>query len=161
MSDPYKPLKDAFSRFATGVALAGCAGPDGKPVAITVNSFASVSLVPPLVLWCIERRASSFPAFMRVDGYSINVLRADQQQLSERYALRAPEPFAPEEYEVWETGAPVLKDCLAAFDCRVVSRHEAGDHIIMVAEVLKFRAATGRPLLYFARRYATGPEVQE
>ncbi|GAB4533655.1 MAG: flavin reductase family protein [Amphiplicatus sp.] len=161
MSDPYRPLKDAFARFATGVALAGCAGPDGAPVLITVNSFASVSLAPPLVLWCIERRTSTFPAFMRADGYSINVLRADQQDLSERFALREPAPLDRAAWEAWQTGAPILKDCLAAFDCRVVNRHEAGDHVIMVAEVLRSRAAGGRPLLYFASRYATGPEAEE
>ena len=69
MTDPYRPLKDAFGRFATGVAVAGCKGPKGDPVLITVNSFTSVSLEPPRVLSCLERRALSFPAFMGADAY--------------------------------------------------------------------------------------------
>ena len=81
--------------------------------------------------------------------------------VSERFALREPAPLDRAAWEAWQTGAPILKDCLAAFDCRVVNRHEAGDHVIMVAEVLRFRAAGGRPLLYFASRYATGPEAEE
>lgn len=160
MTDPYRPLKDAFGRFATGVALAGCEGADGAPVLITINSFTSVSLNPPLVLWCIENKAASFPAFMAAPSYSINVLRADQQALSERFARHAPGPLAPHEYVKWETGAPILNECLAAFDCRVTERHLAGDHVILVAEVARFASRPGAPLLYFASRYAEGPESE-
>jgi flavin reductase (DIM6/NTAB) family NADH-FMN oxidoreductase RutF len=160
MTDPFRPLKDAFGRFATGVTIAGCIGPDGKPVLITVNSFASVSLEPALVLWCIERRATTFPAFMSADAYSISVLRVEQRDLSERFALHAPPPLKPSDYETWLTGAPILKDRLAAFDCRITSRHVAGDHVILVAEVVKFEAAGGAPLLYFASRYSKGPEAE-
>jgi len=160
MNDPYRPLKDAFGRFATGVTLAGCVGPDGAPVLITVNSFTSVSLAPALVLWCIERKAMKFPAFMASDSYSINILRADQQALSERFASHAPPPLRADEYEAWVTGAPVLKDCLAAFDCRIVNRHAAGDHVILVAEVARFASQSGRPLVYFASNYASGPEAE-
>jgi flavin reductase (DIM6/NTAB) family NADH-FMN oxidoreductase RutF len=161
MTDPFRPLKDAFGRFATGVTVAGCAGPGGRPVLITVNSFASVSLDPPLVLWCIERRTSTFPAFMSADAYSVSVLRADQQVLSERFALHDPPPLLPHEYEIWATGAPILKERLAAFDCRITSRHVAGDHVILVAEVVKFEARDGAPLLYFASRYSKGPEAEQ
>lgn len=159
MNDPYRPLKDAFGRFATGVTLAGCIGPDGKPVMLTVNSFTSVSLAPALVLWCIERKARTFPAFMSADAYSINVLRTEQQALSERFAGHDPAPLQPDEYETWITGAPVLKNCLASFDCRIASRHAAGDHVILVAEVARFASSGGKPLLYFASGYATGPEA--
>lgn len=160
MNDPFRPLKDAMGRFATGVTIAGCAGAEGKPVLLTVNSFSSVSLDPPLVLWCIERRTTTFPAFMSADAYSINVLRADQQAMSERFAIHAPPPLRAGEYEIWTTGAPILKDCLASFDCRITSRHVAGDHVILVAEVVKFEARAGAPLLYFASRYARGPEAE-
>lgn len=159
MNDPFRPLKDAFGRFATGVTIAGCAGADGAPVLITVNSFSSVSLEPPLVLWCIERRARTFPAFMSADGYSISVLRADQQEISERFAMHSPSPLKAGEYETWTTGAPILKDRLAAFDCLTTDRHVAGDHVILVAKVVKFEAREGAPLLYFASRYSTGPEA--
>jgi flavin reductase (DIM6/NTAB) family NADH-FMN oxidoreductase RutF len=159
MTDPYRPLKDAFGRFATGVTVAGCRSPEGAPVLMTVNSFSSVSLEPPLVLWCIESGASSFPAFMGADAYSISVLHAGQQTLSDRFARYGTEPLKPEEFETWVTGAPILKDHLAAFDCRITDRHKAGDHVILVAEVVEFEARAGSPLLYFASRYAQGPEV--
>ncbi len=156
--DPFRPLKTALGRFATGVVLAGCTRPDGAPVVITVNSFTSVSLDPPLVLWCVERRASTFDAFMAAEGYSINVLNAGQQALSERFSRHAPAPLAADEIDHWVTGAPILKEALASFDCRIVDRHGAGDHIVLIAEVLRFRSSSGKPLLYYASRYATGPE---
>ena len=157
-ADPFRPLKTAFGRFATGVVLAGCRPPQGEPVMITVNSFTSVSLAPPLVLWCIDRRAARFGAFMSADGYSINVLNADQQFLSERFARSGAAPLEADLFTTWTTGAPILKPALAAFDCRVVDRHSAGDHVVLIAEVLKFQSSDGKPLLYFASRYAAGPE---
>jgi flavin reductase (DIM6/NTAB) family NADH-FMN oxidoreductase RutF len=161
MTDPFRPLKNAFGRFATGVALAGCRGADGAPVMLTVNSFASVSLTPPLVLWCIEKGAHAFPAFNAADAYSINILKFGQQALSERFAGHRPAPPQGSEYEVWETGAPILKERLAAFDCRVRDRHPAGDHVILIAEVLRFEAGAGVPLLYFTSRYVEGPEAEQ
>ena len=159
MTDPYRSLKDAFGRFATGVTLAGCIGADGAPMMITVNSFTSVSLEPPLVLWCLERKASSFPAFMAADAYAITVLHASQQEQSRRFARYKSAPLKPDEYERWTTGAPILKDGLAAFDCKIAHRHQAGDHVILVAEVVKFESSVGAPLIYFASRYLNGPEA--
>jgi flavin reductase (DIM6/NTAB) family NADH-FMN oxidoreductase RutF len=119
-----------------------------------------VSLDPPLVLWCIERKASTFPHFMASDGYSIAILHSGQRALSERFALHAPPPLGPGDYETWKTGAPILKERLAAFDCRIRHRHVAGDHVVLVAEVLDFEARPGRPLLYFASGYSEGPEAE-
>lgn len=161
VSDPFRALKNALGRYATGVALAGCARPDGPPIMLTVNSFASVSLSPPLVLWCIEKRASSFAAFSAADAYSITVLRADQEALSGRFAQHGPVSLGRGEYEVWETGAPILKARLAGLDCRIVDRLPAGDHLILLGEVLRFDSLPGAPLLYFASRYAKGPEAEQ
>ena len=160
MTDPFRPLKNAFGRFATGVTLAGCQRPDGSPLMITVNSFTSVSLNPALVLWCLENKASSYDAFMASPSYSISVLAAGQQALSERFAGHAPTPLGKNEFEVWETGSPIMKNALAAFDCRIVDRHMAGDHVILIAEVVKFSSRSGAPLIYFASRYAEGPEAE-
>ena len=160
MKDPHRPLKNAFGRFATGVALAGCRGADGTPAMLTVNSFTSVSLSPPLVLWCIERKAAAFAAFAGADAYAITILKGGQQELSERFAAHAPAPPAASDCETWITGAPILKERLAGFDCRIVDRHPAGDHLVLIAEVVKFDARAGAPLLYFASRYAEGPEAE-
>ena len=155
MTDQFRPLKDAFGRFATGVAIAACRREDGSYAAITINSFTSVSLEPPLVLWCIENKATSYAAFMAADCYAVSILRASQRDLASRFARFSPDPFRPEETELWETGAPVLKERLAAFDCRVHARHMAGDHAILVGEVARFDSRKGAPLIYFASNYAT------
>jgi flavin reductase (DIM6/NTAB) family NADH-FMN oxidoreductase RutF len=159
--DPYRPLKNAFGRFATGVAVAACANPRGEFTAITVNSFTSVSLEPPLVLWCIEKKATSFLDFAAAPAYSISVLTADQQEVSERFARHIPDPLSMEECEIWRTGAPILRERLAGFDCEIVGRHQAGDHIILVARVVAFDALPGAPLQYFASRYWAGPLAPE
>lgn len=159
--DPYRPLKNALGRFATGVTVAGCIAPDGAPLLVTVNSFTSVSLEPSLVLWCLERKATSFPAFMAADAYAITVLHAGQQAASERFSRYETQRPAPADVETMATGAPVLKERLAAFDCRVKDRHVAGDHVILVAQVAQFDHRAGAPLLYFASRYVKGPEAEE
>ncbi len=159
MTDPYRALKNAFGRFATGVTVVSCLDAERRPVAITVNSFASVSLDPPLVLWCIEERASTFETFLAADAYAVSILKSDGVALSNRFAAHGPPSPAPEETEIWESGAPLLKDRLAGFDCRVVDRLRSGDHVILVGEVLRFDARAGKPLLYFASQYAEGPET--
>ncbi|MDZ7628535.1 MAG: flavin reductase family protein [Parvularculaceae bacterium] len=160
MTDPYRPLKNAFGRFATGIAVAACANARGGYTALTVNSFTSVSLEPALVLWCIETKASAFGDFIDAPSYSISILDVAQQAMSERFARHSPEPLRPDEYELWLTGAPVLAHRLAAFDCRVAERHRSGDHVILVGEVVQFDSSEGAPLLYFASRYAKGPSTE-
>jgi flavin reductase (DIM6/NTAB) family NADH-FMN oxidoreductase RutF len=158
MTDKYRPLKNAFGRFATGIAVAACRNGDGDIRALTINSFTSVSLDPPLVLWCLENRASTYSSFMSADSYSVNVLRADQRAVSDYYAGYLPDPIKEDGFETWATGAPVLKDRLAAFDCKVVARHDAGDHVILVGEVARFDSKEGKPLVYFASNYYQGTE---
>ena len=175
--DKYRPLKDAFGRFATGVAIASCwspstghpansntknAGKDGrKPVAITINSFTSVSLEPPLVLWCLEKRASTYDDFMGADHYGISILDGGQEDLSNRFASFNPKPLSLKEMGL--TGksslpdAPLLNDCLAALNCLIEKRIDAGDHIIMLGRVENFKSVQGKPLIYFASQYMVGP----
>jgi flavin reductase (DIM6/NTAB) family NADH-FMN oxidoreductase RutF len=154
MTDRFRPLKNAFGRFATGVCVATCMRTDGGFRAITINSFTSVSLDPPLVSWCIERGASSFADFMTADHYGVSVLSAGQQAISQRFARHDPLPLAPKEYEQWGGGPPILADRLAGFSCCVVDRHPAGDHVILIAEVARFDVRPGAPLVYFHSGYA-------
>ena len=160
MTDPFRPLKNAFGRFHTGVAVASCANARGGFTVITINSFTSVSLDPPLVLWCIENKASAFADFTASKSYAISILNDAQQSVSERFALHSPPPLSAEEYEIWKTGAPILKDRLAGFDCEVVDRHRSGDHVILVGKVAAFDSKAGAPLTYFASRYGKGPHTQ-
>ncbi len=157
LQDPFRPLKDAFGRFATGVAVAACVNPRGTLTAITINSFTSVSLDPALVLWCIEMKASSFADFTAAKSYSISVLNDGQQLMSERFAQHEPAPLTTGDYEIWKSGAPVLRERLAGFDCEIVDRHRSGDHVILVGRVLQFDSRAGAPLLYFASQYGRGP----
>ena len=158
MTDKYRPLKDAFGRFATGIAVASCRKADGSIAALTINSFTSVSLEPPLVLWCLENRASAYSAFMAADHYGVSILRADQEAASQRFARFLPEGPKDEEFERWSSGAPILKERLAGFECKITARHEAGDHVILVGEVTRFDSAKGEPLIYFASNYVKGVE---
>ncbi len=158
MTDKYRPLKNAFGRFATGIGVAACRDARGSATAITINSFTSVSLEPPLVLWCLENRASTYSAFMAAQSYGVSILRADQQIVSDRYANFLPGGPIEADFESWVTGAPILKERLAGFDCNITARHEAGDHVILVAEVLRFDSAPGAPLIYFASNYIPGTE---
>ena len=155
MSDQYRPLKDAFGRFATGVAIASCIDRSGSGAAITVNSFASVSLDPPLVSWCLEESASTYAKFMDAEHFAISVLHTDQRALSDHFAQYPVKEPDLSEFESWVTGAPVLKRRLAAFDCRVCDRVKAGDHVILIGEVVKFDSSDGDPLIYFASGYQT------
>jgi flavin reductase (DIM6/NTAB) family NADH-FMN oxidoreductase RutF len=154
MTDRFRPLKNAFGRFATGVCVATCVRPDGGFRAITINSFTSVSLEPALVSWCIDRGASTFVDFMTADHYGVSVLSAGQQAISLRFAQHDPPPLAPHEFTQWSSGSPILADRIAGFDCRVVDRHPAGDHVILIAEVVRFDAQPGAPLVYFHSGYA-------
>ena len=159
MSDPFRPLKDAFGRFSTGVAVATCANQRGGYTAITINSFTSVSLDPPLVLWCIEKKASTFADFAASGAYAVSILNHSQQQVSERFARHLPAPLAAHEAVVWKTGAPILAERLAGFDCEIVDRHHSGDHVILVGKVVQFDSSPGAPLLYFASDYGAGPHT--
>lgn len=157
MTDPFRPLKNAFGRFETGIALAACPNARGGFTVITINSFTSVSLDPALVLWCIENKASTFADFSASPSYAISILNDRQQSVSERFAAHSPSPLIAGEYEIWKTGAPVIKERLAGFDCEVVDRHRSGDHVILVGKVVAFDSKAGAPLTYFASRYGKGP----
>lgn len=161
MSDVFKPLKNAFTRYATGVTVVTCVPPGGEPVGITVNSFTSVSLDPALVLWCLDDGASLFEAFSAAPAYGVSVLSLDQQDLSNRFATPGRHQVSPSEAETFDTGAPLLKGRLAGFDCTVWERHEAGDHLIMIGQVRHFDSRDGQPLIYSGRQYLSGPAIKD
>ena len=158
MTDKFRPLKNAFGRFATGIGVAACSNENGGFTAMTINSFTSVSLEPPLVLWCIERNAMAAPAFLAAASYSVSILSAEQRSMSDRFARYGLDPMKDDEVDLGPSGAPLLKGRIAGFDCAVASRHTAGDHIILVGEVTHFDSADGAPLIYFASNYFSNPE---
>ena len=144
-------FREALGRFATGVTVVTCVGKDG-PMGITANSFASVSLDPPLVLWSPARSSSRYPAFRDADRFAIHVLGEDQRDVGAAFARHAHEAFDPLETAERE-GVPVIEGCLARFVCARHAVFEAGDHDIVVGRVLIAQVREGGPLVFSGGRY--------
>jgi len=150
--------KQALGRFATGVTVISAVGPNGAPIGITANSFSSVSMDPPLILFGLDRRSYSLPAFLDSETFAVNVLREDQRPLAERFSKASAEKWSKVGYDIWDTGCPILHDALAKFECRVRHVYEGGDHLILVGEVLRFEYdPNSRPLIYYQGAYGTMP----
>ncbi|HWQ55804.1 MAG TPA: flavin reductase family protein [Bryobacteraceae bacterium] len=143
----------ACAQFATGVAVATVRDAEGAPHGITINSFTSVSLEPPLVLICVGHSASILQRF-RVTGYfGLNMLSEHQQHLSEHFARRAEDRFESVPWYPGATGVPLIPDVLGTVECRVVRAVTAGDHDILLGEVLRTEVRGGRPLIYYGSAY--------
>ena len=149
-------FRAALGMFATGVTIVTARGANGALVGLTANSFNSVSLKPPLVLWSLARSAGSMPAFERGSHYAINILAADQHALAERFAAVAADRFRDVAFREGAGGAPVLDGAAAVFECFNRSRYEEGDHVIFVGEVEHCTARAGaQPLIFHGGRYFT------
>lgn len=147
-------LRDALGRFATGVCVVTANGSDGQAMGMTINSFASVSLSPPLVLWSVANASARAPGFVAASDFALHVLAAGQQDLSARFS-RGGAGFDGIAVRHGLSGLPILPGCLALFECRTQARHPGGDHTILVGEVMRARHTTGEPLVFFAGSYAT------
>jgi flavin reductase (DIM6/NTAB) family NADH-FMN oxidoreductase RutF len=148
-----RSFRSALGSFATGITVVTSIGADGEPLGFTANSFNSVSLDPPLVLFSLDRRAYSLKAFEAAGVFAINVLREDQEQVSTAFARALSNKWDSVTFETWETGCPILADALANFECETKSMHDGGDHVIFVGQVLALRTGEGRPLLYYRGAY--------
>jgi flavin reductase (DIM6/NTAB) family NADH-FMN oxidoreductase RutF len=146
-------FRRACGRFATGVTIASVLDAKGAPHGLTVNSFASVSLDPPLILVCLGHDVSVIDHFRAANNFGINVLAEDQRHLSDRFARKGHDRFDGLAWQPGETGVPLLTGVLAAMECRTSQRFTAGDHDIFVGEMVAARVADGEPLIYFASRY--------
>ncbi len=148
-------FRRACSKFATGVTIAAVIAPDGKPHGLTVSSFTSVSLIPPLVLICIDHKTKVLEYFRHSPWFGISVLSEQQQDISNRFAARGENRFHNTAWHAGKSGAPLLDGALATFECEVERIVEAGDHAIFIANVRAIEAEDGRPLLYFGGGYRT------
>ncbi len=148
-------FRDALGMFATGVTIVTARDADGGLIGLTANSFNSVSLTPPLVLWSLARAAGSMPTFARGSHYAINILAAEQRDLAERFASRQ-DRFAGVAFREGVSGAPLLDGVAAVFECFNRSRYDEGDHVIFVGEVEHCEQRRGAlPLIFHDGRYFT------
>jgi 3-hydroxy-9,10-secoandrosta-1,3,5(10)-triene-9,17-dione monooxygenase reductase component len=146
-------FRAVLGHFATGVTII-TAMDDGEPVGMAANSFTSVSLEPPLVLFCAAESSSTWPRIQRSRAFAVNILGEHQESLSQLFATRGADRFGAIGWRVGVGGSPVLDDVLAYLDCRIDAEHEAGDHVIVVGRVLDLGiAADASPLLFHRGAY--------
>ena len=149
-----RTLRDALGCFATGVTVVTWLGPDGQPAGLTVNSFTSVSLDPPLLLVNLAKKAASAASLIAASHFAVNVLQTGQQPASIRFSTRDEDRFGATPWECGEAGAPILAESLGVFECEQYAVHDGGDHHILIGQVVKasFDASLD-PLLYFRGKY--------
>lgn len=146
-----RAYRDALGAYGTGVGVVTIQTPHG-PAAITVNSFTSVSMAPPLVLWCPAKTSLRHDAFMQAERFAFHVMAEDQLPLAQRFA-RQGDDFDAVDWAPNSDGAPAIAGCLARFDCRRHACHDAGDHTIVIGEVLQVAARPGKGLLFKRGQY--------
>jgi flavin reductase (DIM6/NTAB) family NADH-FMN oxidoreductase RutF len=151
-------FKSAMSSFAAGVTIITTIDSHGVPQAMTATAFSSVSMSPPLCLVCIDRRARTHHPVLLKGCFAVNILNADQQSLSARFASRVPDKFAG---VLWRhgdvTGCPIIEGALAWLECKVSEVHSGGDHDIFLGQIFAVQVNDGSPLIYFRGSYSSLP----
>jgi flavin reductase (DIM6/NTAB) family NADH-FMN oxidoreductase RutF len=147
-------FRNALGQFATGVAVVTCKAPNADYVGVTVNSFNSVSLSPPLVLWSLSCASKNYSAFEQASHYGVSVLSGHQEHLSKRFSTFHEQRFDGVAVQEGEAGVPLIQGALAHFECKVKSRHREGDHVVLVGEVVRCTFCEGPALIYKAQQYA-------
>ncbi len=150
-----RQFRDALAQFATGVAIICARADDGRYVGFTANSFNSVSLDPPLILWSLARRSASLKAFETASRYSVNVLGAAQIELARRFSRPHADRFAGVGYRMGWAAAPLIDGCVAWFECRHHAQHRAGDHVVFIGAVATCERAQGRGLVFQHGQFGT------
>ena len=144
-----KDLRQVFGRFATGITVITTRTPEGEQYGVTINSFTSVSLEPPLVSFALQRSSPMGEHIRRSGGYAFNILSADQQELSNNFASdKHRQPFMDWPLLNGPARQPLLSGCLAVLECRLWQEYNGGDQVLLLAEVLDCQAFEGQPLLY-------------
>ena len=150
-----RAFREALGSFPTGITVMTAVAEETSHIGITVNSFTSVSLDPPLVLWCIDRRSRRYPAFAGAPGFTVSILASGHKAVSARLAGAGEHSLDGIVLMPTELGPPALAESLAVFECARESVQDAGDHAILIGRVLRFwrNDAAGAPLVYFQGRY--------
>lgn len=148
-----RQLRNVLGSFVTGVTVVTTLDAEGKMHGLTANSFSSVSLDPPLVLWSQATSAGSHSAFRDSGRFTINILAEDQYGLANHFATRSPDKFSSIEYDVGVDGLPILRDCSAWLECKVIACYPGGDHVIFLGSVERIRQSARRPLVFGGGQY--------
>lgn len=146
-------FRNALGRFATGVCVVSTVGADGMPAGLTVSAFASLSLTPPLVLFCLDKATKRLAAFGESDAFGISVLSERQRDVSDLFASQDADKFARVSHVLGENGCPLLDGTAALLECALVATHDGGDHTIFVARVDRAEVFDEEPLLYYRGDY--------
>jgi len=150
--DESTQLRQCLGKFATGVTVVTCSDGNGKPFGITANSFSSVSLDPPLVLWNIATSSRSLNTYLEAEHFAINILADDQQHLSHHFAQT--DLFDDVDVTINGHGVPLIPGSLANLECATFQVHEAGDHFIIIGRVEALSVSDRKPLLFYSGHYA-------
>ena len=157
--DP-RDFRNALGQFATGVTVVTTRNSAGEPIGLTANSFSSVSLSPPLVLWSLSLRSPNLPNFLQATHFAINVLARDQIALSQRFSKPMPNKFEGIACTDSASGMPLLTGTSAHFECRTEARHYSGDHVIFIGHVLHYSHADREALGYYRGRYISTAPIE-
>ena len=155
MSFDLRTFRETLGLFVTGVTIITTRDENGEAVGITANSFNSVSLDPPLILWSVGLKALSLRAFSDAESFAVHILRDDQAGLSQRFATSGTDKFRELDVESGLGGAPLLPDCAARLECSLFAKYPAGDHVLFIAKVERLASdPAAMPLVYHGGRYA-------
>ena len=154
MSFESRELRDALGRFATGVCVISTVTDSGQAVGMTANSFSSVSLDPPLVLWSLQNNSDVYDVFSSPRFFAINILAREHESHSNQYAKKGEHELDGAHYRLGKHGSPLIHDALVSFECELETTHEGGDHLIIVGRVRDLHERPdGEPLLFFSGGY--------
>jgi len=150
----FQDLRNALGMFATGVTIVTTGSATDDPVGVTANSFSSMSLDPPLVVWGISRSARSFKRFHSAPHWAVHVLSVEQESLARRFATQGADKFAGLPLTAGIGGVPLLEGCCARFECSAAAAHDAGDHVILVGAIERFSRSNIAPLVFRGGKFA-------
>lgn len=158
-SESIQLYKEVMGSYPTGVTIMTTIDSDSNPVGLTVNSFASVSLDPLMVLWCIDKRSGSLDSFKNAEKFAVNILSADQKEACWTFASsKEKNRFAKISWELSDNKLPIIEGVFGAFECKKVNEIDAGDHIIFLGEVINIQKNDFDPMLYYRRNVGAVPE---
>jgi flavin reductase (DIM6/NTAB) family NADH-FMN oxidoreductase RutF len=153
-----RELRNIMGHFVTGVTVITTRDTEGKPFGLTANAFSSLSLDPPLVLICVDKKVDCYACFEGSKVFAINFLSEEQEHLSRRFATKGIEKFEGLSYKTGECGIPLLEGAMGYIECKLLNGYDGGDHTIYVGEVLDAAASGERPLLFFKGKYYRLPQ---